>query len=171
MSDEQDQPRYSKGKGGPNGRSRSAPGGRKCTEQERDRRVELVAQLLAARKTRHEIYALMQRRFKLHWRTVDDVYIVRARRLLREQSGMTAQQAKEVGVAVILDVLRDASPAVRLKAEQRLAEVYGYDSPRRHELSGPEGGPVETADVPLSPERLRELADMAERGEIGEAQA
>lgn len=59
---------------------------------------------------------------------------------------MPKDEARELGLTVILDCLKSTNAGVRIRAEQRLAEITGYNAPTRTELSGPNGAPIQTAE-------------------------
>ncbi len=90
------------------------------------------------------------------------VYITRAKALLMKRSRMTTEQMKEIGVNVLLPLLNHPDARVRILAERRLAEIGGYDAPRRAEITGAGGGAIKTeGKVSLEhipTERLLQLA-------------
>jgi hypothetical protein len=115
---------------------------RKASQKEIQERIEYVADLLVKEKTRCEIHRICKRKWDLHWVTIDSMYIIRAKRWLVERCSITAAQAKSKGLNVLVDVLRTGNNSERLKAERRLAEVFGYDAPRRMEVTGKDGEPL-----------------------------
>ncbi len=138
---------------------------RKCTEAERNERIELLARYMGEHPlaTKGELKAWFQKTFKLKYRQALD-YITRARTTLRKRSQMSSDEMKQIGVNVLMPLLDSTDQRVRILAERRLAEIGGYDAPRRHEMTGAGGGPIAVEDrTPLkdvSSERLRELANM-----------
>ncbi len=134
---------------------------RKCTEAERDERANWLADVLtrAPALSRFQIHKIMCPKYDLDWSTVDRIYIPYARRLLKERANLSAPQAKNLGVNLLMEIIRSGSPRERLLAEHRLSEIYGYNAPRHTVLSGKlemeqEGRPLKD----VAPERLRELA-------------
>ncbi len=147
-----------------NNRPNTAPGGRKCSEAERDRRVEEVARLIGGKAwSKSEVNAYMLRRYKLSQSSVTSIYIPRAKLFLQHQANMSRAQAKGFVVDTLIRNIKEGSGSERNRAAQLLADIYGLDAPKRHELTGAAGGPIQTADAelpPLSRERLAELVGL-----------
>jgi len=116
---------------------------KKSTLEQQAKIVERVAQLIVRRATRTEIHDAVRQEFGIQYLQCDLTYVKRANEMLRKQASMTLDQAKKVGVNVLLDVLRDGKPSERIAAESRLADIFGYNAPRRTELTGADG-----ADLP-----------------------
>lgn len=115
---------------------------RKATARQIQERIEFVADLIVKEKTRCEIHRAVKRRYNVEYLNCDLIYVKRAREWLRERCNITAAQAKSKGLNVLVDVLRTGNNSERLKAERRLAEVFGYDAPRRMEVTGKDGEPL-----------------------------
>jgi hypothetical protein len=103
--------------------------------------VAEVAGLLIKGWNRYEIHKKCCPQYDRDWHQID-IYISRAKELLREQSKMTPEDAKALGVGVLFRALRKGGNQ-SLAAERRLGEIFGYDAPRRAELTGVNGGPLE----------------------------
>ena len=123
---------------------------RKATLEEQARRVEYVAHLLVAERTRCEIHRLVKHKFDIEYLQCDLTYVKRAKEWLKARCSITTAQAKMKGLNVLLDILRKGSNGDRLRAERRLAEIFGYDAPQRMEVSGRGGEPIVLADAPLT---------------------
>lgn len=130
---------------------------KKSTREEVDRRVEVVAQYLVQRKTRFEIHDLVCKKWDITWSVVDSTYIPYARKLLAKQSSKTVEQARLDGIAVLEDVLKTGNNRERIAAEDRLAEIFGYNAARRTEISGSLAVEDERPFEKVSTERLRQL--------------
>ena len=78
---------------------------------------------------------------------------------------MTKTEAMEIGLSVILGVIKTGKPTERIRAEERLASIMGYDAPRRTELSGPGGMPIQSMDVTLNVAAIKERVAAAVEGE------
>ena len=63
-----------------------------------------------------------------------------------------------MGISLLFGLIRSGSPRIALMAEARLAEIFGYNAPRRHELTGRNGRALEIA--PLSPEERRQRLNL-----------
>ncbi len=135
---------------------------RKATRIEVEERVELIAAYMRVNPlcTKWDIHRKFVKKFNIHYAHLDQVYVPRAREILVKQAKITKDQAKEVGVNLILTLLSHHEPKVRLAAEKRLAEIYGYNAPTRIESSGPDGGPIQVEERPLEEipsDRLRTI--------------
>lgn len=138
---------------------------RKPTAAEHAERVDFVAAMLARVCTRTEIHRAVNEKYgDLHWRT-SDRYMVRAREQLHKQASLTKTEAMEIGLSVILGVIKTGKPTERIRAEERLASIMGYDAPHRTELSGPGGMPIQSMDVTLNVNAIKERVAAAVEGE------
>jgi hypothetical protein len=142
---------------------------RKATAEEVQERIEFTADLILKEKPRCEIHRILKRKWGLHWTTIDSMYVLRARKWLMERCNITVAQAKSKGLNVLIDVLRTGNNSERLKAERRLAEVFGYDAPRKMEVTGRDGEPLvnERPFKSVPTEELIRLAHEESRGVIG----
>jgi hypothetical protein len=115
----------------------------KATNAVIEQRVEEVAFLLARGASKTQMHETIGVKHNLHWRTVD-VYIVRARKLLRDRSNRSREDVRGDAVAFYQSVLLSAKTTTveKIKAQTRLDEIFGIDAPQRTELSGPEGQPM-----------------------------
>lgn len=149
---------------------------RKPTVREYNERVDFVGQCLGKLLTRTQIHRACEEKWGVDWRTTDR-YVRRAKTDLQARCKMDKAEAREMGMTVILDCLKSPNAAIRLRAEERLAMITGYEPPRRSEISGPEGGPVAVAEkvvileLPALDDRAAqdEAAVAAWRRERGEA--
>lgn len=138
---------------------------RKPTAQEHAERIDFVAARVARTCTRSEIHSAFRKRWAwVHWKTIDN-YIVRAREQLRRQASMSKDDAKQIGLGVILGVMKEGKPIERIRAEERLAAIMGYDAPKRTEVSGPGGLPIQSVDVSLNMNEIRDRVRVAVEGE------
>lgn len=117
----------------------------KPTAREHAERVDFVGQCLGKLLTRTQIHRACEEKWGVHWRSADR-YMVRAKELLRERCRMPKDEARELGLTVILDCLKSPNASIRLRAEERLAMITGYEPPRRSEITGADGGPVAVAE-------------------------
>ena len=78
---------------------------------------------------------------------------------------MTPEAARDIGCSVILNAIRKGTIREQLKAAKQLADIYGYEAPRRHELTGTDGAAlqIEAAIPAMSTERLAEVVAMLEQ--------
>ena len=141
---------------------------RKATLEDIELRVTELAEWLQAHPfaSRFQVYKQFCKKWKLTWKIIDGYYIGRARKRNKELLRFTVEDAREVGLGVVVRMLDHPAPRIRLRAVKAFTEITGCDAPRRMELTGPGGGPIQTEARPLadiSDDRLRELA---ERGSI-----
>lgn len=91
--------------------------------------------------------------------------MVRAREQLHNQASLTKSEAMEIGLSVILGVIKTGKPGERIRAEERLASIMGYDAPKRSEYSGPGGLPIQTAQVHIDMAAVQRRVAEAVEGE------
>jgi hypothetical protein len=122
--------------------------GKKATNEVIEQRVDQMAKYLREHPlaSRFDLHKKFCRKFGLVWQTVD-VYADRARRLLRRESNMTPDQARGLGVGVLHNLLNDRNPAIRIKAEQSLRDIFGYSAPTQHRIGSPDGSPLPSTVV------------------------
>ena len=130
---------------------------RKPTNREIQERVELVADMVARLGKRGEIHRACAEKWGVCWRSADR-YVSRAREVLRQRAGISREEAREMGISLLFGLIRSGSPRIALMAEARLAEIFGYNAPRQHELTGRNGRALEIA--PLSPEERRQRLNL-----------
>lgn len=137
---------------------------RKGTDKQIEERTEYIAVLLRNGTTKMEIHRKMKRRYSLHWRTIDD-YIARGKKWLMARTSLTTEQAKSKGLDRLLRIVETGNNSEAIRAETRIAEIFGYNAPRRTELTGAGGGPIATKEegpaLNLTREQLIKLATMA----------
>ena len=119
----------------------------KSTLEQQERITEFVADMLIGLAKPHEIKDAVRKEFNRQHRTAV-AYIARAKKLLRKQAEMMPQDAKGIGVHVLLGVMRSGKPSERVAAERRFSEIYGYNAPTRSEITGPDGAPLTTVVAP-----------------------
>lgn len=117
-------------------------------------RVSFVAELLSHGERRGAIHRLCAEKWGVSWRTTD-TYVVRAREAFRKAASASIEDMVAESKAFYDSVLSNPKATVRDKlfARQRLDELFGLDAPTRlkHEVSGPNGGAIQTeADLDLS---------------------
>ena len=122
--------------------------GKKATNQVIEARIDQVAKHLREQPlaSKFDLHKAFCRKFGVVWQTVD-VYVGRARRLLQKESKMTTEQARAHGVGVLFNLLNDSNHAIRIKAETRLASIYGYDAPTQTRVGSPDGSSLPSAVI------------------------
>lgn len=119
----------------------------KPTAKEHDARVEQVLAVIAAQPnlSPYKLHKLFCPKFKVTWPTIDR-YVARAREKLRERLNRPREVIRSNAVAFYESIISDTKvfPQVRLKAQALLVELLGAATPKKIELSGPEGGPLQT---------------------------
>ena len=118
------------------------------TEQEHEERVELVVKLMVVLARKWEIKRALDMKYgDISARTVER-YMSRAREKLREYQGKSKEELLAESVGYYASILKSTDPKVtardKMFARQRLDELFGLQAPMRHELSGPDGGPIQT---------------------------
>ena len=134
---------------------------KKATAEEVEERVEFTSRLVIRMYSKTEIHKCLKEKFDVEWRMVD-IYIARAKKFLQKQANMSRDDAKQIGVNTLLDVMRTGKPSERTSAERRLAEIFGYDAPRQFRVTTPEGQPFEVKDNrPLEKVPTQRLIELA----------
>lgn len=118
--------------------------GIKPTAKDYGKRVQQCIELLALRRTRHEIIAAMTAEYGVHWQTVDR-YLLRAREVMLERSQRPKRDHIADAFSLYENVIKDpmATRKERLQAQDGLNDLLGLRAPRRTEISGPDEGPIE----------------------------
>jgi hypothetical protein len=113
------------------------------------RTAEMVA-VLSTRPhvQRVQLHVQFCERWRCHWRTVDRI-VARARKEIFDRLGRSKEQFRCESLAFYEAMTADpkASVAEKTKARQRIDDLLGLDAPKRSELSGPDGGPLDVVPV------------------------
>lgn len=153
------------------------PARRKTTRLEYDERVDFVLSLMVRCATRGQIHQACRERYGTVWRTADR-YVSRAKEQMAKNATVNREQMRAESLAVYESIIRGpASPSAKIRARERIDQLFGLEAPRRSEISGPEGGPVAVAEkvvileLPALDDRAAqdEAAVAAWRRERGEA--
>src|SRR5574343_2092916 len=171
-SQEQPKPEISRKKAGP-GRPK---GGEyhKATAAEIERRVEFIYVCMAKGMRKYALKQAYHQQFgKMSARQIEN-YISRAKQLILKNSQKPLPEIRADSLAFYESIsLTAKSEMARIRARERIDSIAGIDAPRRQELSGPAGGPVQTtvedktpAPV-LSKARLNEILAALEAGGNG----
>jgi hypothetical protein len=138
----------------------------KATNEQIEQRTELVVKFLLGNPaaTDFEIHKKFKKKFGLHWTTINQ-YAIRARKVIRRHAKMSLDEAKGLGVSVLIDTIKKPnSPAIRLKAENALRSIYGYAAPIQTRIGNPDGSPL-PATVVVAPTVIFEVVE--KKKEIG----
>ena len=125
---------------------------KKATNRQIHEIIDFVADMLARTWTKTQIHRAVAAKYKKDWSTTDRIYIPRAKELLTQRAAMTTGEAKEVGINVLLGIIRTGTPSERTRAEQRLSFIFGYNAPTEHRIATPFGQPIEMKDVTEAPQ-------------------
>lgn len=119
----------------------------KPTEQERDERIEQMMEIIANAPniSKYRLRRIFTKKWKVQWNTVDR-YLSRARNLLRERLNVSREAIRADAVGFYQSVISDLSQSMRdrLRAQKLLVELLGAAAPQKIEVSGQEGGPIQT---------------------------
>ena len=124
------------------------PSGIKSTDEEIKRMVQQCVELIALRRTKHEIMAAMCRQYGVSARTAEE-YTSRARLLMEERANRPKKDFVQEAIGLYENVIKDAQAPrrERLIAQMGLNELLGLNAPKRAEISGPEGAPIAFGEV------------------------
>lgn len=117
---------------------------KKATRVEVEQRVEWLAEYLADKPlaSRTEIHRVMRERYDINWWVTDLIYLNRAREILSKRANMTKQEAKELGVNLLIKLAKSGRDQIKVAAEKRLGEIYGYNAPTHVRVGDPNGKPM-----------------------------
>jgi hypothetical protein len=117
---------------------------RKATRIEIEQRIEWLADFIAERPlvSRTEIHRVMRERYNVLYLNTDLIYVKRAREQLSKRVNMTKQEAKELGVNLLVRLAKSGKDQIKLAAEKRIGEIYGYNAPTHLRVGDPSGKPM-----------------------------
>lgn len=157
------------GRNGKPKRAKAGNPGRSATREQSDERIEFTARMVAKLLYPSEIKrGFIQKFGEMSARNIEN-YISRARKLLQKQAKMPPEDAKDLAVSQLLDIMRSGKPGERTGALRLWADIHGLAAPVKLEHTGAAGGPIvsveATCDVSkLSVEQLAVLRDALEAG-------
>jgi len=118
-------------------REKKGGGGDRCTIEEQDERIRLVADLLALGYFKAQIKQTVISRYGVTARTAER-YLSRAREMLREYTEEDIEDHRGKALKVYWGVVRDpaATPMEKVRAQQRIDKILGLESAHKVEHSG-----------------------------------
>lgn len=117
----------------------------KATLVEQEERIDFCLKLLIRDASKALIHKAMQDKYNLDWRTVDDIYIVRAQKLRILFSAITQGEMRDIIITRLREILRTGKDGQVIAACNSLMEIYGLKAPTRVEQGGiPGGEPIKT---------------------------
>ena len=136
---------------------------KKSTLEEQEQRIDFCLKLLIRGFSKAEIHKAMSEKYNIHWRTIDDIYIVRAEKLRRERAAISSGDMRDTIITTLLDCLKTEKGNVRINASDKLALIFGCYAPRQTHVTTPVGQPFQMEDLTDNPtlpkERLREIVN------------
>jgi hypothetical protein len=116
---------------------------RKATNAEVQRRTEWLALKLAIQPTlkEGEIKAMMRAEYGLQWQRSLQ-YITRAKALIKDHANVSREQAKQIAVTALLDMIQNETGVQRTAAIRLWIDVFGLDAPRQMRVGDPDGKPL-----------------------------
>ena len=142
------------------------------TSKEIEKRVEFICLCIGKGLTKYAMKQAFRSQFgDMSARQIEN-YIARAREIIVKQSNRSRDEVRADSLAFYRNIIAtEKAPVVRIKAQERIDQIYGIDAPRRSELSGPLGGPIKTEETVALPEmseaKIRELLGRLEAGGNG----
>jgi hypothetical protein len=152
------------------------PNGLKPTNDELEKRIEEVELLMARGARPSQIHAAICKKYGIHWNSVNR-YMVRARKNIQKRFARSREQHRADSFTFYESMIMagDASPGAKIRARQRIDELLGLDAPKRTELSGPDGVPIQTEDKTepptLTPAQLRRIIHTLEPNALTNGEA
>ena len=63
---------------------------------------------------------------------------------VKQQSAKDFAWTREMSVKALVGVYKEGTPAIKIQAVKELNNMHGFNAPVKQEISGPNGGPIET---------------------------
>jgi hypothetical protein len=63
---------------------------------------------------------------------------------VKQQSLKEFAWTREMSVKALVGVYKEGTPAIKIQAVKELNNMHGFNAPTKQEISGPNGGPIET---------------------------
>ena len=63
---------------------------------------------------------------------------------VKQQSLKEFAWTREMSVKALVGVYKEGTPAIKIQAVKELNNMHGFNAPVKQEISGPNGGPIET---------------------------
>lgn len=141
----------------------------KATLKQQEERIEWLAKQYAANPAmgKYEAHRIMAKRYNLHWRTIDEIYIVRAKKLLQTRARINSEQVKDLVVNVLLEEVNKMKGAAKVSALRLLGDIFGIVV-SKHQIGGlTDAPPIKTKEEPnplagVPVDRLKEIAGWSE---------
>lgn len=116
------------------------------TRVEQEERIEFVCKAIGQGFRKSEIKRMVIAKYQVTARTVEN-YLARARERLREHVEGTIEDHRSEAIEFYQSILRskDSSARVKVQARKRIDQIIGLDAPRKQEIAGKDGGPIEVA--------------------------
>lgn len=137
-----------------------------------EERVDLALRLIASGLHDGRIKRLIAAQYDCSPRTVER-YLRRARQIIFERRNRTKGELQAESMAFYERILADSKSSNREKllARRRIDQLLGLEEPKRHELSGPNGGPIQSqvsardqaAAIMSDPEAMELAISLSER--------
>lgn len=113
--------------------------GRVCTRELGDERTEYVSRLIVKQLYPSEIKKGFRQKYgQMSSRNIEN-YISRAIKLLKKQAAMSPNEAKDLAITSLLDVIRTGKPSERTGALRLWTEIFGFAAADKIILQNPDG--------------------------------
>lgn len=147
-------------------RSNGTSTGAKPTRLEHDERCDYVAKLMVRCLSKYEINRLMRERFGVCARTVEN-YRARVKETWAKDAVRGRDQMRSESLAFYESIQREpkVSAQARIRARQCIDVLFGLIAPTKHEVSGPGGLPIQTAQVHIDMAAVQRRVAEAVEGE------
>ena len=116
---------------------------RRCTNEEKARRIDQVRKWLTARKTRTEINRLCEKKFKIKWQHANE-YMKLAREAMAAASGKAEGEARQDAISFYEGVIADpkSSELAKMRAQENLDKIFANHAPAQIRVGDPNGNPL-----------------------------
>lgn len=129
--------------------------GKRSTRQEVNEREQEVADYLLRfpLSSQYDLHKEFCPKWSVHWSRIN-AYTHRATLINKKRLTKTTVEWKELGQSVLLDLLKSPSPLIRIKAEQSLREIAGYNAPKQVEMGGMADKPLTFVPLTVNPDDI-----------------
>lgn len=113
--------------------------------EELDVRIDFVGGLLARAYNNSDLKAAFRKKFGNYTGRTIDRYVSRAKRKALHASKIPKEDWVARSLSTYNDIIRDptAPHAAKVKAQERIDTLLGLDEPKKVEMAGPGGGPIQ----------------------------
>jgi len=128
-----------------------------CTKSEHRKRIDHVVTLLSMGTRSGDVKRALKATYQISGRQAER-YMSRARKKILDETGKPRQEHIADSYSIYKQIVeKTGSEQIKLKARARIDKLLGLDAPKRHEVSGPDAGPI-SAEVTMVRKAMKGLS-------------